>query len=263
IKLKGVLTFCSTDRTEAWHKPLKRDYRKSNKGPQKMDFILKNERRITGWSYYNASLEERGLLPEEWADGEEHEEEDEDYRIDAGNQKTNPQHAEFLGGKRWKGLRTAKVMEEELKLPVFAAETLRLIRWVKLGRQANVRRRAVDVDEAESLHVAGFTALRLVYPTVHDSKQMIQEIVRCTSSWRYWQDSDWIKPRYDTVLIRYDHDEGEHSMVNRKVARIHLLFTTVDSESDEQLNLAFIQLFRTVEPADHWTGMFKVKTLEK
>jgi len=37
----------------------------------------------------------------------------------------------------------------------------------------------------------------------------------------------------------------------------------VDSESDEQLNLAFIQLFRTVEPADHWTGMFKVKTLEK
>ena len=65
------------------------------------------------------------------------------------------------------------------------------------------------------------------------------------------------------VLIRYDHDEGEHSMVNHKVARIHLLFTTVDSESDEQLNLAFIQLFRTVEPTDHWTGMFKVKTLEK
>ena len=84
--------------------------------------------------------------------------------------------------------------------------------------------------------------LRLVYLTVHDLKQMIQEIVRCTSSWRYWQDFDWIKPRYDTVLIRYDHDEGEHSMVNRKVARIHLLFTTVDSESDEQLNLAFIQL---------------------
>ena len=80
-----------------------------------MDFILKNELRITGWSYYNASLEERGLLPEEWADGEEHEEEDEDYRIDAGNQETNPQHTEFLRGKRWKGLRTAKVVEEELK----------------------------------------------------------------------------------------------------------------------------------------------------
>ena len=35
----------------------------------------------------------------------------------------------------------------------------------------------------------------------------------------------------------------------------------MDPEFGEGLNLAFIQLFRTVEPADHWTGMFKVKKL--
>ena len=40
-----ALPFCSTDRTETWHKPLKAAFRASGKGPQAEQFILRDEER--------------------------------------------------------------------------------------------------------------------------------------------------------------------------------------------------------------------------
>jgi hypothetical protein len=45
IRANGSLSFCSTNRTEAWHKQIKEAYRRSNKGPQALEFVLRDEAR--------------------------------------------------------------------------------------------------------------------------------------------------------------------------------------------------------------------------
>ena len=81
----------------------------------------------------------------------------------------------------------------------------------------------------------------------------------------YGKNADWKKPRYDIVLIRYDQAEGNHTMSNRKVARLRLLFSIevrAPGEDDfRKLDLAYVQLFSVVDNgADPLSGMFKVKT---
>jgi hypothetical protein len=99
---------------------------------------------------------------------------------------------------------------------------------------------------------------------IHDRTQFITEFVWSTASYNYSQDKSWSKPRFDTVLVRYEAQvEGStqwrNEMANRRIARVHLLFS-IQSDPDLQtrIDLAFVQLFRTIQPPDPCSGMFKV-----
>src|SRR5436190_8976010 len=72
IQSKGVLPFCSTDRTEPLHQLHKADYKRSNKGPQYAEFLL-NEERFTGWIAYESKLSSKDILQlnADDADGDE------------------------------------------------------------------------------------------------------------------------------------------------------------------------------------------------
>lgn len=56
VRSKGPLPYSSTEHSEGCHQMLKRKYRASNKGPQAIDFMLKQERRIHGFSCYDFLL---------------------------------------------------------------------------------------------------------------------------------------------------------------------------------------------------------------
>lgn len=170
---------------------------------------------------------------------------------------------EFLNATRWNGVRKISVVERDLQLDNLAKETRRCLRWIRSGRREVSRVRVSHENQAEEIEIRAYEGLRMHYPTVHDPNVVITEIARCTEQYMYWQNNEWTKPRYDTVLIRYDKFEGEHTMANRRVARLLLLFSTIDPESGESLKLAFVQLFRTVGTADPYDGMYKVKKEEK
>jgi hypothetical protein len=56
IRRWGSLSYCSTNRTEKLHKSVKDSYRRSNKGPQAIDFSLRDEARQFGWAAWEAGL---------------------------------------------------------------------------------------------------------------------------------------------------------------------------------------------------------------
>ena len=87
---------------------------------------------------------------------------------------------------------------------------------------------------------------------------MIVEQVWCKPSYAYGQDNTWKKSRFDTVLVRYSKpNESNNQMDNRRVARLLLLFSIPDPDSETEIRLAHVQLFRTVM-VDEASGMFKV-----
>ena len=108
--------------------------------------------------------------------------------------------------------------------------------------------------------MTGFTRLAMQYPAVHDPSELVKEHVYARPDYAYGKDQTWRKPRYDTVLLRYDENEGVNTMSNRRVARVHLLFKT--ELGRDELSLAYIQLFQTVT-FDPYCGMYKVKKLER
>src|SRR6266516_6745671 len=101
----GVLPYCSTDRTEAWHKPLKASYRASNKRPQAPEFILRDEARSIAWSVWEAllSVDEIHRLSDLDAD-EDEAEDDLDERI-FGMEEEVPERitksVRLTASKRW------------------------------------------------------------------------------------------------------------------------------------------------------------------
>src|SRR6266496_30279 len=105
----GVLPYCSTDRTEAWHKPLKASYRTSNKGPQAPEFILRDEAQD--------DLDERIFGMEEEVP----------ERI--------TKSVRLTASKRWTSLREVALMAQELGLKDLVTECERYLRWVRLGRR--------------------------------------------------------------------------------------------------------------------------------
>jgi hypothetical protein len=61
IRQKGSLPQCSTDKTEALHRNIKRFYNDSNKGPNVKEQIVKKESRGTSFRAFQTELEQLGL----------------------------------------------------------------------------------------------------------------------------------------------------------------------------------------------------------
>ena len=261
ISWKGPLPLSSTDRGETWHKPLKQSFRSSNKGPQAMEFVLRDQDRQLAWKMWEKTLppsERTPNIDDEW------EEDEEEHLMNRAStplcQEMEPSiSVSVSGGRRWEKVRELGVVQEDLELERLVELTMTTIRHIQERGQFAVRVRRADVEERGAIFIKGHLGLTVKYPEVHDRKTMITEHILVTSSHAYGQDKAWTKPRFDTVLVRYDSQEGDDQMANRRVARILLLFSIQDLESAEnRLSLAYVQLFRTVRPADKASGMFKV-----
>jgi hypothetical protein len=263
VKRMGVLPYCSTDRTEAWHKPLKASYRASNKGPQAPEFILRDEARSIAWSIWEAllSLDQIHRLSDLDVDEDEagNDLDERIFEMEEEVPERTIKSVRLTASKRWTGLREVGLVAQELGLKDLVTECERYLRWVRLGRRMGVRSRMRYADvERERVEIAGHVSLRIRYPTVHDPAAFIEEILYSTIAWNYGTDASWRKLRYDTVLVRYREPEGDHTMANRRVAQVLLLFSTCTSTNDK-LELAFVQLFQTITPIDRLSGMYKVR----
>jgi hypothetical protein len=287
IRAHGSLSFCSTNRTEAWHKQIKEAYRRSNKGPQAMEFVLRDEARRFAWSVWEDDLKRElkrlhmeydELMDDGWDLETERGDDDvilddgvvDDDVMDGGGSGAVSQHSSWklAAGKEWSGLREIEWVRQQLGegYEGLVSETSRLLRWIQSGRNSTVprnRRRDGDIQEAWGrLDVGVHQAMSLTYPTVHDPNQFISETLRCTRAWLYSQNKDRNKPRRDTALFRYgQEEEGSSTMANRRVGRVLLLFKVAQPWGERNLvSLAYVQWFQTVA-FDQVSGMFRLKKM--
>jgi hypothetical protein len=288
IRAHGSLSFCSTNRTEAWHKQIKEAYRRSNKGPQALEFVLRDEARRFAWRVWEDDIHrELSRLHMEYDDtmdkvGWEMEKlqledgDDEDVGVvedpveddDMDDGAVSQQSSWTLSSrKEWSGLREITWVQKELGegYEGLVSETSRCLLWIQRGRSSTVprkRRRDEDIEERWGrLDIHVHQHMSLTYPTVHDPSQLIREVLRSTRAWLYGQNKDWKKPRRDTALFRYGHEEADQStMANRRVGRVLLLFKVCEPWGTEDLSLAYVQWFQTVA-FDKVSGMFRVKKM--
>jgi Plavaka transposase len=278
IRRNGSLSFCSTNRTEAWHKFFKAAYRRSNKGHQCCQYCLHDEACRIAWCIWEESLPSvhQQKIPVGEAYGEydglsgdeESQSRDPSSDSDPAEALLNdiPEKAKcqksitFTATKR----RPTDITQVQKKLGVgfdsLKDETVRCLRWIQRGRtRLAYRKRARDTEWGEEeLVISVRVCLKLTYPTVHDPTIPIVEHLHSTDKYKYSQNEHWIKPRRDTALIRYGPAaDGGDTMHNRRVARILLLFN-MDDLSGVPCELAFVQWFKTARDADRATGMFKV-----
>ena len=261
VQSKGVLPFCSTDRTEPLHKLHKVDFKKSNKGPQFSTFLLKNERRASAFARYETGLFAEDIFEE---CGVECQDDDDVTGEDQGEAEIDEDLSKVVrltSKGRWQGERNLEQVEKQLKLENLVSETKKFLEFLATAR---VSRTVPDWLDGGVITAVGYSMLSVRYATVHDHTKHIRETLRSTETYGYGKNADWKKPRYDTVLIRYDQTEGNHTMSNRKVAHLRLLFSIevrVPGEDDfRKLDLAYVQLFSVVgNGADPLSGMFKVR----
>ena len=97
------------------------------------------------------------------------------------------------------------------------------------------------------------------YPAVHDTTDMISGIVRSTESYQYKRNRDRTAPRFDSVLIRWERDEGANTMSNRRVGLVLLFFSVKCNVTGNKVGMAYVEWLKvTTGTWDEKTEMFKV-----
>jgi hypothetical protein len=190
-----------------------------------------------------------------------------DEPVDGGSAVSQQSSWTLSSGKEWPGLRDIQWVQDELGegYEGLVSETSRCLRWMQLGRNSTVsrkRRRDEDIEGRWGrLDISVHQSMSLTYPTVHDPNQYISEVLRSTKDWLYAQNKDWKKPRRDTALFRYGQEEvGQSTMANRRVGRVLLMFKVCEPWGEQDLSLAYVQWFQTVD-FDKVSGMFRVKKM--
>jgi hypothetical protein len=107
-------------------------------------------------------------------------------------------------------------------------------------------------------------SVRIVYPKLLDSAQLVKDIAYCKDNYKYGKDRHWVAPRRDTVLVQYDRGGNNEAlgstMIGRRVARLHCMFKLNVFDGVE---LAFVQWFRCSRQPEEDTGMFLVTKMEE
>jgi Plavaka transposase len=324
VRQHGALPYCSTDRTETWHKPLKASYRASNKGAQAIEFILRDESRSLAWAIWEQRLRnelilhvedekdeddnmdkgmERDHLSEQNSDtvdaenGAENKDDDMGARsarveeqslavwrgvterlmiMEQTKMRDNGGHAASFtrDGRRWIGVREAGSIASEFpELEKLPSALWRFKEWVRLGRKTKVGPWRPTHGAMPEVGLTGYISVKLQYPAVHDRREQIYEAVRSQDRWAYGQNQEWIKSRFDTILLCYDKAVDDMpTMHHRRVARVLCFFSVDDDSMDNPLDdtrgtkvhqLAFVQMYETVgKVANPVTGMYRVRKMQ-
>jgi Plavaka transposase len=289
VRRNGVLPFCSTDRSETWHKPLKASWRASNKGPQGIEFILNDEGRKLAWAMWEDHMlkdlvhvvdykeanpdedeESNDVVSEEGSrEGDGTTKMMDSERLEIRNAlRDNHSLVKVVGGRtakftrdgeRWKGEAEAKSVQIAFEhLKELNREVARFIQWSRQGR-CNGHKRKNPHENEENYYLQSHVSVHIEYPSVHDEHKIISETIRCQDNWAYGQDQRWKKSRYDTVLLDYRPPvENACAMDHRRIARVLLFFSMKDGE--KTYDLAYVHMFRQLgkEP-DSITGMYRIK----
>jgi len=250
IREQGCLPHCSTDRTEPYHIPIKDSYRASNRGREHAMFIVRDEIRDYGWARWEEDLFRRRTSPSD----------------------TPPERAivrktvTVSKAGRWNGVLDAVSVERDnQELVGLGRNTRHFLRWVRGGRKGVRKRPLTEANIVEALYIHGISSITVNFPTVHDPRIPLKEILHSVPVWHYNQDRHWVKPRYDTAMIRYSNDTDDFgTMANRRIGRILLFFQYHDQSTTPQVlyNLAFGQMFSRPNQPDKHCGMYKLKKTE-
>jgi Plavaka transposase len=284
IPNKGPLPFCSTDRSEGLHKMHKADYKKSNKTHHSDEFVLNNESRALAMTWFESTLspEQRCIPPEQQRklhsdlerripdsycedddeDYDEDDEDDEEYEDDEDDGEDTPTGDLAgtkirLGGCRWKNSMDVQAVEEKFNLPHLTTETKKRLRWFR--RKQDGRFKLIDYEEAEIVQIAGYTVAKLQYPSVQDTATIKTETIRSVDQHQYHKNRDRTGRRFDAVLIRWDGEDGSHTMSNQRIGRVHLLFSTFCNVTKTKIKMAYVECLKV--PTNSWdpkTEMFSV-----
>lgn len=250
IREQGCLPYCSTDRTEPYHIPIKDSYRASNRGREHATFIVRDEARDYGWARWEEGLFRRLTCPSD------------------SPLETTMVKKTVTGSKasRWDGFLNIVTVERDNQKLVGLEHAMRhFLRWVRGGRKGIRKRPLVEANNVEVLYIHGISSITVTFPTVHDPRIPLKETLHSTPIWHYNQDRHWNKPRYDTAMIRYSNETDDGgTMTNRRIARIFLFFQYHDKSTMPQVlyNLAFGQMFSHSSQPDKHCGMYKLKKTE-
>jgi hypothetical protein len=169
IKSRGPLPLSSTDSGEAWHRPLKKSYRASNKGAQADEFMLKEEARQIAWKMWENTLSENKELSDKDSDlsdteqGSELEESEHDGEELEKSIKSAGCIQLLCGAFRWEGEREIQEVERDLQLDDLVEQTMLTIRHIESGGQVSVRLRRSDIEDRGRIHITARARLKLRY----------------------------------------------------------------------------------------------------
>lgn len=294
VRQKGSLPQCSTEYTEGFHRPVKQAYNASNRGSSALDYITRSDgttvafRRfldhiLDNWDGVVAASSQDDASPttpsENGASSDQEDEEaklmDKLYerfsRLRYGNELTPRREASRrLAGPMKKGYpKNLEKAEKTLGLPGFARATMDMLAYIHDGTAPNPRsRRPPPLEGLHHIEVKVYEQVKIVYERQGTEDEFDDHTVRCTDAWPYEQDLNKVAPRKDTVLVLHDEDpeeeaeewQDEGTMANRKVARVHCLFS-MNVYPDRQF--ACVEYFECAPQVEAASRMFRVWKKER
>ena len=275
VRQMGSLIHYSTDRTEAWHKPIKDAYNASNRGAQAAEQILRDLDWDLAWALWEQRLRQRvkgvDIGMENDVDEVENVSDSDTNDVDIASQNRGEagnmvQKTVTMRGTRFAGIRQISWIAMELDLPCLVEETLLFLDWIRSGRTTARKRKLRDLSAEKSMNVTAHKYVNIQHPTVHDPRRAINATAWCVNKYQYFQDKSWTKPRHDTVLVRWGKDpnvNGHGEMRNRRVALVRVFFCLMSEYRDVPYQVALVQWFGCSAEPDAACGMFKLKKKEE
>ena len=209
VREKGVLPFCSTDRTEPYHRPIKDSYRASNRGAQAGEFILRDEARDFGWEIWYQDLKRLVLQrernesdsdgPREMMADEEPISEGELEVTQSIPRSRIPIRKEVSLSKkrRYKGFREISIVARQYDLEHLKEAAHNYLVWIRGNRQPLRRKRRLsEISFQPRLDLKVSDSLAIRYPAIHDEYVPLNDVIYSTPAYPYFQNKDWIKKRY-------------------------------------------------------------------
>jgi len=286
VRSKGSLTSYSTDRTEIWHKPLKRAYQRSNKKEEEANrFILREQASLAAFQSMIYKFEETSRTGDggkEDSDmelvvsGTEEGDDEGGTEIDADEfddcESTVLGSTTFVWPKsHHTPIQRASDTEQRFSLAGFLEELRRFLRrfdvsysnrdprvWVFNSIKTSYPswledEVAVSHDSSDS----GTSARKSIPPEYVIPSSDLMTSVRINANTFF---------RHDTVLVKFEQSVSRsstvHTMSRRRVVQVLLLFKC--RHDGKELELAYVSWFETVRMAsDTASGMYLVKRTTK
>ena len=219
IREKGILPFCSTDRTEAFHRPIKDSYRASNRGHQASTFIVRDEARDFGWEIWYQDVKNMLQLDQDIQDDDAgqslalddqeqiHEDEIEELRIQGDANQIKRQSpvqktVSLSKRRRYKGFREIGFVSTQYNLEHLEEATRNYLIWIQGNRQPLRRKRKLsEITFRPRLELKVSDSVSVQYPVIHDDYVAINDMIYATPRYPYFQNKDWMKARYKVTIL--------------------------------------------------------------
>ena len=294
VQRKGTLPQCSTENTEAFHRPVKQAYNSSNRGSSSTAYITRTDSiNVSLRRFLDEILGDMktllsqlplggGTLSDSVLTSSEHEGDQATELLvtlyerimqirhgresEPGLVHLNIESRRLTGPCKTGYPKELRDAEKDLELPGLRRATLDMLALIHNNITTNRRRVEPELDGLHHVEINVYEQMKIVYKKQGTTDDFDEHTVRCTDQWAYQQNSKKVAPRKDTVLVLNQHDpndedwEDEGTMANRKVARIHCLFR-LNVYPDRKF--AYVQWFTCSNIPEVHSGMFVVSKSQR